>query len=158
MMTFPRWYHNDFTKNPPNPARAATKTPANPPTAEESRAAHDRENFEKLFEAPELSLLIMRKIWQWQIERWGDPAKDRGCTFHVHSNTQCEYKKAGVASTSSMGGAKAGASARSLNSSPNNPAALLQGISGSRGQGNWMSAPNSAAAGLIGGWHPGVGW
>ncbi len=162
MMTFPRWYHNDFTKNPP--AAARVNVPNRPPgptpvsTADDARAVRDRENFEKLFEIPELSLLIMRKIWQWQIERWGDPARDKGCAYHVHSSTQCEYKKAGMVAAAGAAGAKPGMRG-SLSSSPNNPAALLQGLGASgRGQANWMGGPSAAAAGLIGGWHPGVGW
>ncbi|KAJ9611436.1 hypothetical protein H2200_004620 [Cladophialophora chaetospira] len=159
MLTFPKWYHNDFTKNLPPAARVAAannnKTPTPTPTADDARAARDRENFEKLFEISELSLLIMRKIWQWQIERWGDPARDKGCAYHVHSSTQCEYKRAGLATASGAAAAKPGMRA-GLSSSPNSQAALLQGL-GARGNGqsNWMGGPSAAAAGLIGGWHPG---
>ena len=165
MMTFPRWYHNDFTRNPPSAtaaaaSRAVVKAPAltSVSLAEDTQAIRDRDNFEKLFEISELSLLIMRKIWQWQIERWGDPAKDKGCAYHVHSSTQCEYKKAGAAAMAV--GAKPAINGRGgLSSSPGNPAALLQGLGhSSRGQANWMGGPGAAAAGLIGGWHPGVGW
>jgi hypothetical protein len=158
MMTFARWYHNDFTKNASSSRAAANKTSSTPAAnMDDARAARDRENFEKLFEDQELSLLIMRKTWQWQIERWGDPAKDKGCAYHVHSSTHCEYKKSGTASMAV--GAKPGISARgALGSSPSNPAALLQGLGGSGRQANWMGGPSAAAAGLIGGWHPGTGW
>ncbi|EXJ59682.1 hypothetical protein A1O7_03828 [Cladophialophora yegresii CBS 114405] len=153
MMTFPRWYHNDFTQNHPSSSRMAGTAPADDP-----RAVRDRENFDKLFEMSDLSLSIMRKIWQWQIERWGDPARDRGCAYHVHSSTQCEYKKAGPASSSGTSGNKPSVRG-GLSSNPNHSATLLQGLgSNSRAQGNWMGGSNVATAGLIGGWHPGVGW
>ncbi|ETI29477.1 hypothetical protein G647_01930 [Cladophialophora carrionii CBS 160.54] len=155
MMTFPRWYHNDFTKNHPSSSKMATKSPA---AADDPRAVRDRENFDKLFETADLSLLIMRKIWQWQIERWGDPARDRGCAYHVHSSTQCEYKKAGIGSTSGISGTKPSVRG-GLSSNPNHSTTLLQGLgSTSRAQANWMGGSSVATTGLIGGWHPGVGW
>ena len=157
MMTYARWYHNDFTKNPPTSSRPAKKSPLPGGTLEDERLLRDRENFEKLFEDQELSLLIMRKIWQWQSERWGDPARDKGCAYHVHSSTQCEYKKAGAAAMAV--GAKPGLTGRgSLSSSPGNPAALLQGLGGGGRHASWVGGPSAAAAGLIGSWQPGAGW
>jgi hypothetical protein len=158
MMTFPRWYHNDFTKNPPSLAKMTSRSPAAATAADDARAVRDRENFEKLFEIPELSLLIMRKIWQWQTERWGDPARDKGCAYHVHSSTQCEYRKAGMGSTSGATAAKPGVKGV-LGGNLNHSSALLQGLSSSaRAQATLMGGSSVAAAGLIGGWHPGVGW
>jgi hypothetical protein len=165
MMMFPKYYHNDLTRNGPQPKPATTTAPAAAQTvrSEERELAliRDKAEFEKLFEIPELSLLIMRKIWQWSIEKWGDPSRDKACSYHVHSSTQCEYKKAsGVNAQTAAAMAKARAG---MSSSPNNPAALLQGLSGgARAGASWMGTSASHGGSTsslgLGAWHPGVGW
>ena len=157
MQTFPRWYSNDFKTHSHSSLRVPNKHPATGSVTDDTQPASDLESFQKLYGDQDLALLIQRKAWQWAIERWGDPSKDKGCAYHVHSTTQCEYKKAAAAAMP-VGAKSATLGARGgLSSSPNNPAALLQGLGGGRSQ-NWMGGPNAAAAGLIGGWHPGVGW
>ncbi|KIW28642.1 uncharacterized protein PV07_08286 [Cladophialophora immunda] len=134
MMTFPRYYHENLRKNEDN----------------------DRAEFEELFKIPELSLLIMRKIWQWQIEKFGDPARDKGCAYHVHSTTQCDTKMRSASSMAGKGAVGNRPLGSGLGGSPStHPAVLLQNLArNQQGQAGWMSGSSTT----LGGWHPGVGW
>lgn len=189
MMTYPKYYQSDFnTKGSSNSSSQSSKAAAAAAAANNSgnnttsnrstpagsaantviddlRTARERENFEKLFELPDLSLLIMRKIWQWQTERWGDPSKDRGCAYHVHASTLCEHKKSSSGmNASGLGPSKSSIGAGDRSSSQNsigNPVPF-QGLplngGAARSATNWRSVSGATSGGLIGGWHPGVAW
>ncbi|KIW74658.1 hypothetical protein Z517_11428 [Fonsecaea pedrosoi CBS 271.37] len=135
MMTFPRHYHDHLRKN----------------VGEDSRA-----EFEELFKIPELSLLIMRKVWQWQIEKFGDPARDKGCAYHVHSTTQCESKPRSTSATAGKSTTGSRPLGQGMGGSPStHPAVILQNLArNQQAQAGWMGGSSSS----LGGWHPGSGW
>ncbi|KIW88952.1 uncharacterized protein Z519_10436 [Cladophialophora bantiana CBS 173.52] len=136
MMTFPRYYHDHLRKS----------------VADDT----DRAEFEELFKIPELAMLIMRKVWQWQIEKFGDPARDKGCAYHVHSTTQCDSKLKAASSMAGKGSAGNRPIGSGLGGSPStHPAVLLQSLArNQQNQSSWMGSPSTS----LGGWHPGVGW
>ncbi|KAL2421391.1 hypothetical protein ABEF95_007647 [Exophiala dermatitidis] len=66
MMKNPKWYH-ELKRN--DPARI---------------------DMEELFKLPDLVFYIMKKVWQYTVEPWKDPALWDKCCYHVHSNnTAC---------------------------------------------------------------------
>ncbi|OAP58877.1 hypothetical protein AYL99_06174 [Fonsecaea erecta] len=136
MMTYPRHYHDHLRKS----------------VVDES----DRAEFEELFKIPELSLLIMRKVWQWQIEKFGDPARDKGCAYHVHSTTQCDSKTRSASTMAGKGAAGSRPIGSGLGGSPStHPAQILHNLARSQqAQAGWVGGSSTG----LGGWHPGVGW
>lgn len=126
MNKFPRWYH-DLKRND------ATRT-----------------EVDDLWRIPELVSYVMKKLWQFNIESWSDPAFWDKCCYHVHALTVCPIKTAAAA-------AEASASKSHTHTHAKRPPGSAY-LSIHRLQPGIPSASNSNHGGALSGSRPALNW